>query len=442
MALPLARHLRTRPIRLSPASSVSPLLGVRRRTGGLPSLRCFSAGGGDAKWAEELERRRKERESGATEERLGSMPQQPSAAQTSTASEGAAPPEPEIDDASREEVGRRAQQLELFAYPADRTFPYGTASLLAMSGGLTAAAALYWNFSVTRATSLDELRPRLQTFTSCIGACSAGQEDLSAGAVHQLLLTSLFRGGEWPARVFADAAVLLSCGALLERLHGTPLVLGLAVGSTVVSNALAVVANEAMLTRSGVPPRGVPVPAAQQPGDESSSLQGPNVPKATISSTSPAVVTLGVLCMLRHGRWAAWPGIPVPIAWLLAPVLVADTSAALLYLRQTAAYTDVLAEAAPSNDAAAATASEDAASEAQLSGLPLAVALAACEAVEERSHADCRPPAPDVASWHQELEMRLDVELPSLPNGAFWADVMGCVVGLIAAVFLKRPLRP
>merc|ERR1711920_20352 len=55
---------------------------------------------------------------------------------------------------------------------------------------------------------------------------------------------------------------------------------------------------------------------------------------APLTSTSGGIVAMGVFCALRHGKWAAWPGIPVPTAWMLAPVLVADLSAISAYFGQ------------------------------------------------------------------------------------------------------------
>ena len=126
----------------------------------------------------------------------------------------------------------------------------------------------------------------------------------------RLLLASLLRAGEQTSRTLADATILVFCGTLLERLYGPAFVLGLALSGAAVGNGVAAIAHSRALTSDG------------EPAGEG----------ARVASTSGGVAALGVFCILRHGRWAAWPGLPVPVAWLLAPMLVADLSAAGNYL--------------------------------------------------------------------------------------------------------------
>lgn len=333
---------------------------------------------------------------------------------------------PEIGAAVREEIGRGAAEMQLFAYPTSRAFPWATAVLLAASGGFTAAAALCWHCSVCRAENLDDLQPRLQLFTRAVSACSVCSDALAHGEIHRLLLASLNRAGERSARVLTDAALLVCCGTLLERLYGSSAVVAFVVGSTVLSNGLALIPHERMLA----------VPATEA-GAKCSGSGAPS-----IASTSGGVVALGVLCALRHGRWSAWPGVPVPVFWLLAPILVADLSAAASYLRQLSEYRAYVA-AGRERDAVMVAADSE-----QLplnlippSGFELAVALAACEAVESRVRAQCRAPPEDVVLWREELERAAEAESemgpPSPPDGAVWADAAGAMIALMVGLVIR-----
>merc|ERR1712129_499385 len=197
---------------------------------------------------------------------------------------------------------------------------------------------------------------------------------------------------------------------------------------------------------------------------------------ASIASTSGGVVAIGSHCAARYGRWAAWRGLPLPVAWVLAPVVAADMSAVADYFRQLQEFKQaVLAAAGPivsgggsqpygadkatvpddqADGTTAANVVDDAGLEASdgdhggnrciermPSALELAVALAACESVEAQARTDCRPPAEDVALWRQELEQIAEVAPLSPPNGAVWVDIAGVGLGLAMATVARGRVR-
>lgn len=331
-----------------------------------------------------------------------------------------------------EEVERGALQMQLFAYPSSRRFPWATLSLLAASGCLTLSAALDWQLRVCQAQSVEELQPELETFTRGVSTCSVSSDDLRRGEVHRLLLTSMLRAGEQPARLLADVGVLLCCGTLLERLYGSSFVLTLVLAASALSNALGLAAH----TRFGR--------SEGHTGDP------------RLVSTSGGVTALGAFCALRHGRWSAVPGLPLPVAWLMAPILAAACSAASTYWMQVAALAADSSRPGEEGEAAAAAATAAAAvddsappseeSEALTAhgGAPLPastfgalVALSACDAIEALAKSECRPPPEDIASWREEVGRAVETSPPMPPDGAFWADVFGACIA--AALCLVAP---
>eukprot|EP00913_Durusdinium_trenchii_P007918 g7427.t1 len=155
---------------------------------------------------------------------------------------------------------------------------------------------------------MEELEERLERFTNTLKACSA-KWPLQVHELHGLLLASLLRAGELPNRALSDLALLLFGGTLLERLYGAPFMLLFLGVSTMLSNAMAM--------------------AIQQRFVEG--VEG-------LSSTSGGLVALGTFCALRHPRWAIWPGVPIPVSWLMAPVVVADLSLAWAYRQELKAF--------------------------------------------------------------------------------------------------------
>mmetsp|Transcript_56688 Transcript_56688/g.184485 ORF Transcript_56688/g.184485 Transcript_56688/m.184485 type:complete len:434 (-) Transcript_56688:89-1390(-) len=383
-------------------------------------------GGWQAELDLELRRRRELQERGRSPKRgPGQSPGPPEGGAGGPSPEG---PSPE----QREEVQRGVAQLELFAYPTNRRTPWATAALVAASGCLTAAAALHWQLRVCGSPSLEELRPRAASFAGALEGCSVGQGDVERGEVHRLLLASLLRAGVQPSRILTDIVVLGCCGTLLERLQGPGFVLSLVLGSTVLTNLGASVANGRMVT-AALANKGID----QANGDASVSAPMPCL--ARVSSTSGGVTALGVFCALRHGRWAAWPGLPLPVAWLMAPVFVATLSAFLGYggqLREYKAAAEAAAEVAATASIEGRTASSSIA--ADVSGLDVVVSLAACEAVEGRARAACQAPPEDVVAWREELQEAVDRLPPQPPDGAFFADLCGAAVGVVAAIVLRR----
>lgn len=303
-----------------------------------------------------------------------------------------------------QEMQRRAEAAELFAYPTSRRFPLATAGLLAASGALTAGAALYWHLVVCRCESEADLREEVGRFAALLGTGSVSADDLCRGEVHRLVLTSIVRVGEESSRTVADAILLVCCGTLLEKLHGPACVLGLAVGGSALGNLVAPLAHRA-ITADG---------------------------SARVSSTSGGVVALGALCAARYGRWCAAPLVPFPIGWLLVPVLVADLYAVGRYVRWYNA-------APPAGDSEGADLDPLPEGVDVPSGLELSMSLAACEKIQQRVRAQCRPPLEDLESWEAAvLEPALQRQAAATPpDYAFAADLAGLLLGLVAGFALR-----
>merc|ERR1712060_819577 len=157
--------------------------------------------------------------------------------------------------------------------------------------------------------------------------------------------------------------------------------------------------------------------------------------------------------MGQHGRWAVWPGLPVPISWLLAPLLVADMCAASAYLVELKEHKAIAAAMADiagttgDGEKVAGTRDDDT-PRPPLSNFEVSAALAACHAIDERSWVDCQPPPEDVAVWSRELELAAEKhasEAPISPGaGAVWADLFGALlaVGLAGVMRGRRFVRP
>lgn len=387
-------------------------------------------------WDEELARRREARLGGSRGPRAPSADTNPPAGEPSVSatpepqprrtsaggdsSAGAtrevpiSSPQPEIDEASREAMQREAQGMQLFAYPTGRRFPWATVLLLASSSGATITAALYWRMRIPHAEDAADLRTRLSTFASALEFCSVSAEGLAAGEFHRLLLPSLVRAGEQPLRIVVDMVVLGCCGALLERLHGPGLVFALTGVGSAVGNAAAAFLHRSML-------------CSEDAGE--TNARGLDV---TVACTSGGVTAVGAFCALRYGRWAVWPGVPVPVSWLMAPVLVAASTSALAYARH------LRATPSEATSSGAAEPRESVRTRGPL-GLGLAphfemaVALAGCEAVEEQARTECRSRQEDIVAWRAELEQEAEDagDTPTPPDGAFWADVAGAVVAVV-----------
>eukprot|EP00930_Biecheleria_cincta_P033147 TRINITY_DN22961_c0_g1_i1.p1 TRINITY_DN22961_c0_g1~~TRINITY_DN22961_c0_g1_i1.p1 ORF type:complete len:117 (-),score=27.57 TRINITY_DN22961_c0_g1_i1:201-551(-) len=113
----------------------------------------------------------------------------------------------------------------------------------------------------------------------------------------------------------------------------------------------------------------------------------------------------------------------MPMSWLMAPLLVADVSAARRYLRDLSTAED--------------KAAEDDHTQSSLSGFELAVALAACEAVEEVARSDCSPPPEDVISWREDLSLAAESAAAPAPEASVLADVGGVLIGAVLAMALR-----
>eukprot|EP00811_Abedinium_folium_P005891 NODE_15420_length_1051_cov_2.267316.p1 GENE.NODE_15420_length_1051_cov_2.267316~~NODE_15420_length_1051_cov_2.267316.p1 ORF type:complete len:232 (+),score=69.00 NODE_15420_length_1051_cov_2.267316:268-963(+) len=225
-----------------------------------------------------------------------------------------------------------------------------------------------------------------------LGLGTVSLDDVAGGEVHRLLLASLCRSSEATGRLYADAVVLACCGTLLERLHGPLFVLAGALGASAASNALALLVHE-----------------------------------PSVSSTSGGVAALGTLCALRYGRWAAVPGIPVPVAWVMAPILVASISALLAHPANVREYEDLVAARVEAGIEVA-----------DMSGLEVAVASAACDAILENVKASYQPPPADLVQWREELEVAAETAPPPPPDGAFLADVAGAALACAFVLLTRR----
>lgn len=334
---------------------------------------------------------------------------------------GRIPREPQASEADVAALRSRAKRVELFAYPLSRQFPWATTALLAACGSISAATALYWSACVCRSESVDELRPRVRTFAKALSAGTVSLADLEDMQLHRLFTVSLCHFRENFARGVVNVVVFFCCGTLLERLRGPSFVFAAAVGAAVASNALALLMHE-----------------------------------PSISSTSGSVAAMGTYCWLRHGHWAVWPGVPVPLTWLMAPILVSDLTAFAAYPSQLKEYRAILDSkchdvtieggcheiTAVDNITAAAdiqgTVGAPSVEKADgMSGLELTVGLAACNVVLERARAACHQVPEDVLMWQAELEQAMEMALPPPPQGAFWADIAGAVLAIIFVGFTK-----
>ncbi|CAK9076058.1 unnamed protein product [Durusdinium trenchii] len=291
----------------------------------------------------------------------------------------------------RQDWQESASSLQLFAYPEDRRIPWASLSLLVTSACATLAAAGLWQ-QVLGSSSMEELEERLERFTNTLKACSA-KWPLQVHELHGLLLASLLRAGELPNRALSDLALLLFGGTLLERLYGAPFMLLFLGVSTMLSNAMAM--------------------AIQQRFVEG--VEG-------LSSTSGGLVALGTFCALRHPRWAIWPGVPIPVSWLMAPVVVADLSLAWAYRQELKAF-----ESAQAGDAHARD---------DHAGAERAMALAACIALEAQARAECRPVWEELRERREELELAAEEDvLP--PEATLWADLSGILIGTTTVIMLS-----
>ncbi|CAE8589375.1 unnamed protein product [Polarella glacialis] len=136
---------------------------------------------------------------------------------------------------------------------------------------------------------------------------------------------------------------------------------------------------------------------------------------------------------MHRRSWAAIPGIPLPMSWIMAPILVADLSAARSYRHQLAEYKAAVAENLGSKEEVGP---EDGHQD-TLTGFRLAVAIAACNAVEDGSRSSCRPPPEDVVSWRDELEQMAALQPPQMPEATIWADAAGFLIAASLALLTR-----
>jgi len=320
----------------------------------------------------------------------------------------------------REEMQRGAAQLEVFAYPTNRTTPWATISILAASGCLTLAASLYWRFHVCRAITLEELEGRSEGFAELVEHCSVGKKDLEKGELHRLVLASLLRADEGLLRSAVAVTILGCCGTLLERLQGSNAMLSVVVGGTIVSSAGAAYCHTRTVEGA--------VTGLAEDGMDTSPLK---LAPPRVTALSGGVTALGTLCALRFGRWAAIPGLPLPVSWLMAPVLVSAVSSFFSYGPLLHEYQDAV-------KASLENIGPDGLP--KLEVLRASVLLAGCEALEDRTRADCLPQSDEVVGRREALEEALVRLPPPPPDGAFFADIIGALVGVVAAIVLKRSL--
>eukprot|EP00403_Amphidinium_massartii_P029962 CAMPEP_0178393548 /NCGR_PEP_ID=MMETSP0689_2-20121128/12244_1 /TAXON_ID=160604 /ORGANISM="Amphidinium massartii, Strain CS-259" /LENGTH=377 /DNA_ID=CAMNT_0020014143 /DNA_START=146 /DNA_END=1279 /DNA_ORIENTATION=- len=336
----------------------------------------------------------------------------------------------EDDDFVQQELQRYSQQVQLFAYPTSRQIPWAVLCFLSASGGLTLGGTLYWRYSVCEATNKQELQQRLRNFEQLLRYSSLWR-DLSHGeSLQALLLASISRVGEQPLRLCVDNAILLCCGTLLERLHGARWMVLFMVSSTVLTNAVAALMHDRIASSEGLP----------------------------ISSSAGSITALAATCALAYGRWAVWPGVPIPVGWLVAPLIVAEASTAAAYVgglrehpppqqeQEEAEQTHEQKEHADSEgtdphqhgDLRDSYEMEPEDAPLPSGGLHLYMAMAACEAIEDRARERCLQPPGDIVSWHR------DVLLPALPehphlhrDGAWLADACGAVLAVFTAAALR-----
>ncbi|KAF4707516.1 hypothetical protein FOZ63_025405 [Perkinsus olseni] len=249
----------------------------------------------DPKWLEELQRRRSldsassKREVGRASSGVEEMQESKFEAQ------------PWVQQ-TLAETDARAQEMGLFVYPSAgnsrwRVFPLGSiAILLAALGVSTELSAITDRRPDVDSTGLVEwTREGSEEAVDYVDRMAVENEDLRAPVtgIISLLTCSLLHpeGDSSGSSRLASAGLLLTSGAIIERLHGPVRFLGAVTAATAVSNLVGL-----QLSSTDLP----------------------------LLGSSPAVFFgVGYLSILRpFSMWACLPNLPIPCQWLLAPAVV------------------------------------------------------------------------------------------------------------------------
>ncbi|KAF4707759.1 hypothetical protein FOZ63_031176, partial [Perkinsus olseni] len=199
------------------------------------------------------------------------------------------------------ETDARAQEMGLFVYPSAgnsrwRVFPLGSiAILLAALGVSTELSAITDRRPDGDSSGLVEwTREGSEEAVDYVDGMAVEREDLRAPVtgIISLLTCSLLHpeGDSSGSSRLASAGLLLTSGAIIERLHGPVRFLGAVTAATAVSNLVGLRLSCTDLSLLG---------------------------------SSPAVFFgVGYLSILRpFSMWACLPNLPIPCQWLLAPAV-------------------------------------------------------------------------------------------------------------------------
>jgi len=179
---------------------------------------------------------------------------------------------------TEDQVYERAEELQLFAYATNRDIPWVTLSFMGISLITSAYFRWFWN-STQSARTKEDIEREVDNFLS--------QMEF---AKNNILLSSFVRIEATPMSVLYGGAFFFA-SALLERMYGPARLAGLIGISTITGNA-------------------------------ASSLVEANV------SSSPAVLAVSTVALIKFRNWAIWPGIPIPQWWLFVPLLISQVTLA------------------------------------------------------------------------------------------------------------------
>ena len=125
------------------------------------------------------------------------------------------------------ETLQKQQELQIFAYPESKKFPFATFSLLFLAGGVTSSIQFLRSRAHTKQDDSKNLN--FTTLADKIALCGIDFHPES------LLFSSFWRDDPMPVGVMHAACFGLA-GTIIEKLHGPVALLSLALGGTVLTN--------------------------------------------------------------------------------------------------------------------------------------------------------------------------------------------------------------
>ncbi|EER05625.1 hypothetical protein Pmar_PMAR011653 [Perkinsus marinus ATCC 50983] len=253
----------------------------------------------DLKWLEELKKRRSVDSSPASRGDDGGSAGQREEVELES--------EPWVQQ-TLEETNVRAGEMGLFAYPAASSrwtrFPLASMGMLLAVLGVSAELSYMMTKQGEEGDELTmtSIRNRAERAVDYVYTMAVEKDDnlkVVDGALTSLVTCSLLHpeGDSSRASRLVSGALLLTTGAIMERLYGPVRYLGVVTAVTAISNFVGL------------------------------QLSGTELP---LLGSSPAVFFgAGYLGMLRpFSMWACLPNIPIPCLWLMAPITVSLTTRA------------------------------------------------------------------------------------------------------------------